>query len=301
MGPGSPGPTSMPMAEQASWGFEEGQEIAPAVFALRLLGGGYKYEAYLAWDERLMATVVAKVLRPDQVKDASGLRTMEAERRMLNRLNHPCLPRCFGGAASGERPHVLIEFVEGPRLSTLLRKYGSLPVEQLLPLGQQLCSALHYMHASAVVHLDVKPKNIIMAAPPRLIDLSVARRAESAKNARHPIGTDAYMAPEQCEPGARGVMGPPSDVWGVGVTLYEALADHLPFPDRDGVQYPQLDAEPLPLAKDVPPILSEPILACLRPDLAERPTAGELAVMLEPLLEALPKRVILGKLKPRLR
>jgi serine/threonine protein kinase len=284
-----------------SWDFQEGQPIGPHLYALRLLGGGYKYEAYLAWDERLLSVVVAKVLRPDQVSDPSALRTLEAERDALERLNHPYIPRFFGGVLSGSVPHLILEFLEGPRLSTLLRKYGTLPVEQLLPLAMQLCSALHYMAGRRVVHLDVKPKNIIMGAPPRLIDLSVAHTIESAARARRPIGTDRYMAPEQCEPGPRGHMGPPSDVWGFGVTVYEALAGYLPFPEgseRD--RWPQLHHDPQPLPREVPPVLSEPILSCLRPGPEDRPTAAELAEALEPLVDMLPRRIILGRLRPRL-
>jgi serine/threonine protein kinase len=288
---------------EASWNFEEGETIAPDLFALRLLGGGYKYEAYLAWHERLLSVVVAKILRPDQTADPSGLRTLAAEQASLAQLNHPCIPRCFGATLEGERPHLVLEFLEGPRLSTLLRKYGSLPVEQLLPLGMQLCAAIHYMAGQGMVHLDVKPKNIIMAAPPRVIDLSVARTTDQAAKASTPIGTDAYMAPEQCEPGIRGRMGPPSDVWGVGVTLYEGLTGFRPFSEgsEDGVRYPQLDAEPAPFHKDVPTVLAEPILACLRPDPEERPKAAELAGMLEPLVAALPRRILLGRLRPKLR
>jgi serine/threonine protein kinase len=284
-----------------SWGFAEGQVIAPHLFALRLLGGGYKYEAYLAWDERLLSLVVAKVLRPDQVSDPSARRMLLAEREALERLNHPSIPRLFGGELDGTAPHLVLEFLEGPRLSTLLRKYGTLPVEQLLPLATQLSSALHYMARQRMVHLDVKPKNIIMGAPPRLIDLSVARTFESAARARRPIGTDPYMAPEQCEPGPRGTMRSPSDIWGVGVTIYESLTGSLPF-DRgsEGDRWPQLHSEPKPLPRDIPTVLSDPILWCLRPDPAERPTAAELAAALEPLIDMLPRRIILGRLRPRL-
>jgi eukaryotic-like serine/threonine-protein kinase len=284
-----------------SWDFQEGQAIAPHVYALRLLGGGYKYEAYVAWDERLLSVVVAKVLRPDQVSDPSARRTLEAERDVLERLNHPHIPRFFGGVLGGGVPHLILEFLEGPRLSTLLRKYGTLPVEQLLPLATQLCSALHYMAGRRMVHLDVKPKNIIMGAPPRLIDLSVAHTIESAARARRPIGTDPYMAPEQCEPGPRGHMGPPSDVWGVGVTVYEALAGYLPFPEgSEADRWPQLHHDAKPFPREVPPVLSEPILSCLRPDPEDRPAAAELATALEPLVDMLPRRIILGRLRPRL-
>ena len=109
-------------------------------------------------------------------------------------------------------------------------------------------AALHYMAGAGWVHLDVKPSNIVMGAPPRLIDLSVARTVARARRMRRAIGTDAYMAPEQCLPGRAGVVGPPADVFGLGATLHHVLAGAPPFPRERGardsrdpeVRWPQL-------------------------------------------------------------
>jgi serine/threonine protein kinase len=195
----------------------------------------------------------------------------------------------------------MLEFVEGPRLSTLLRKYGILAFEQAIPLAIQLCSALHYMARRGMVHLDVKPRNIIMSGPPRLIDLSVARSIGEAERLDTPVGTDAYMAPEQCEPGTRGRVGPASDVWGVGITLHEALSGELPFQKAsDSERFPQLDREPVPLPPDtVPPRLAEIVGSCLRPGPGDRPPAAEIVGALEPLLDALPRSPNIGRLRPR--
>ena len=267
---------------------------------MRPLGGGRRYEAYLAWDDGLHALVAVKILRPDRVGDDASLAGLRGEIDVLGRLSHPVIVRAFDAVSEGPRPHVVLEFLDGPRLSTLVRRYGVVP-EQLLPLALQMCSALHYMAGRGVVHLDVKPRNIIMAGPPRLIDLSVARRVEEVPAITSPIGTDAYMAPEQCVPERFGEIGPPADVWGLGVTLYEALAARSPFPSPDeaGARHPQVEAAPAPFPdrRRVPPAVGDAVLSCLAPEPEARPTAAELAAAIEPLVDALP-RPRLGMFRP---
>ena len=284
------------------WGFQEGDEIAPGRYAVRLLGGGRRYEAYLAWDDTLHALVVVKAMRPGQVENAGTLAGLRGEAGALGSLAHPSIVRCFDAVLDGERPHLVLELLDGPRLSTLERRYG-IVVEQLLPLALQLCSALHYMAAQGYAHLDVKPRNIIMSSTPKLIDLSVARRFEDARRTREPIGTDAYMAPEQCDPARFGEIGPETDVYGLGVTLYEALARRRPFPAGDessrtpSERFPQLVHAPEPLPKEIPPAVAEVVEACLSDDPGERPSAAEFAERLEPIGALLPLPR-LGRFRP---
>ncbi len=282
------------MQEKSTWKFREGDEIVPGRHATRLLGGGRRYEAYLAWDDELHTLVVVKIVRPALVESEGARRGIEGEARALEALSHPTIVRMFDAVLDGNRPHVLLEHLEGPRLSTLLRRYRVI-LEQLLPLGIELCSALHYMHGRGYLHLDVKPRNVVMSARPRLIDLSVAMPLEDVRGITRPIGTDAYMAPEQCDPERFSEIGPPSDVWGLGVTLYEALTRVRPFPAADAstgssgaARYPQLDADPFPLPSDFPRPLTEAIFSCLERRPADRPTAVELANAFEPWVASLP-------------
>jgi serine/threonine-protein kinase len=220
---------------------------------------------------------------------------------MLERLRHPVIVRGLEAVLEGPRPHVVLEHLEGPRLSRLLRRHGALAPEQLVPLGLQLSSALHYLAAEGVVHLDVKPSNVIMGAPARLIDLSIARGLGELERVAHPIGTAAYMAPEQCEPAERGPLTPAVDVWGLGATLHHAAAGRPAFraPRRAGDPFPQLREAPDPLPPSVSAPLAALIGACLDPDPAARPPPAELAAELEELAAALPQRPVLGRFRIR--
>src|SRR6478609_2210037 len=211
------------MSSLATWGLAEGDAITAELTAVRRLGGGSGYEAHLAFDEITYGPVVVKVVRPDQVTDEHSLRGLAAEVEALRTVNHPVVVRGLRHELDGDRPHVVLEQVDGPRLSSLVRRHGPLPEQQYLPLAIEVAGALHYLRRIGWTHLDIKPSNVIMGAPARLIDLSVARPVEAAARSAR-IGTDAYMSPEQWDPERYGDPSPASDVWGLGATLFEAIA-----------------------------------------------------------------------------
>lgn len=283
-----------------SWGFENGDPITADLTAIRLLGGGSTYEAYVAFDDITYAPTVVKVVRPHRVADDASLRGLRREVETLSRVNHPVVARGLRAVLEGERPHLVLEAIDGPRLSTLIRKYGPLPEQQYLPLAIEVASALHYFRRIGIVHLDIKPSNIIMGAPARLIDLSVARPVAEARELTYPIGTDAYMAPEQCDPPGAGVPDFATDVWGIGATLFEAIAGYKPFEAGDShadapeSRFPQLTELAYAMPDTVAPDVAKVVLACLEPDAADRPLPHELAEGLEPALARLPKARLSG-------
>ncbi len=275
-----------------TWGLAGGDAIAPGLTAVRSVGGGDVFEAWSAFDERLHAPVVVKIVRPDHV-DVEGSRVgLLREVEMLSRLNHPGIVRLFAYDDEGPRPYLVLENVDGPNLSSLISRHGHLPLHQLLPLGLELASALHYLRHERVCHLDVKPSNVIMGAPAKLIDLSVAMDVADARALDHPVGSDEYMAPEQCEPGERGTVDHASDVWGFGATMFRAAAGYRAF-DREP-RWQQLTHGPAALPHFVPRELGDLIASCLAPAAADRPEPSDIARAIEPMMDRLPRARLSG-------
>ena len=289
--------------ERASWELAEGDALVDGRTVLKPLGGGSRYEVFLVWDEELFSIAVAKVLRPDQAEDERALRELSDEAVVLESIAHPVIVRGFDAFLEGPRPHLLIEHLEGPSLRRLLRRGGPLELLQLTPLSLHVAGALAYLHGRELVHLDVKPDNIVMGVPPRLIDLSIARALERAGRSRGPLGTDAYMAPEQCGPDGFGPMGPAADVWGLGATLHHCISGHRPFPRPEGardsddpeVRFPQLTRDPEQLPRHVPEPLSELVGEMLDKDQQRRPSASEVADRLAPLVAEMPAKLSLSR------
>lgn len=274
-------------------------DLPPGLSPLVELGGGLHHEVWLAHDEHRLTAVVVKILRPELVGDADAVAGTLREIEVLTQLAHPSIVRIFDYDDEAERPYLVMEHLDGPTLSALIGRDGPVQVHQLLPLALELAGSIHYLHSVGMVHLDVKPSNIIMGAPATLIDLSLALDVEEAERLQGPVGTDQYMPPEQCDPLRHGPIGPAADVWSIGASLYRAAVGHRAWPTvedpaDDAQRWPQLTTPPRPMPDFVPPAIAELIEACLRFDQAERPTPHELVERLEPLLAALPTARLSG-------
>lgn len=276
-----------------SWDFGEGAVIADRRVVLAPLGGGgTRHELYLAWDERLGARVVAKLLRPHLVEDSAALAMLRREAEALAAAEHPAVVRPLAAVLHGPRPHLVLEHVEGPSLARLVKRHGIVPLPRLAALGARLAEALAALAARGFVHLDVSPPHVIAGPAPRLVGLGCARRFGPAADEAGPLGADAYLAPELCSPDAfRGAIGPASDVFALGATLHHAARGTVPFPRRRGthgsadpaVRFPQLHEDPAPLPSWIPSEFRSLLLAMLARDPNARPAAAEVATTLTAL------------------
>jgi serine/threonine protein kinase len=150
--------------------------------------------------------------------------------------------------------------------------------------------------------MDIKPANVIMSAPARLIDLSLVHSVKENRTLKHYVGTDPWMSPEQCVPGEGPLIGPAADVWGMSATLHYACSGSVPYPRpradewySKADRFPQLEDDPLPLPSAVPSHLQDVIRQGLSFSPEDRPTAAEFAMALEPLMAKLPHRFVMTK------
>ena len=265
---------------------EPGELVIPGYEAVALLAHGRRLDTYDAWDLDREARVVVKVLREDRLDDPRVVEAVLQEGRLVTTLAHPHLVRGFA-AYSDPRPALVLEMLTGATLAALVED-GPLSPTDAAQLGLQLTSVLGYLHRRDWLHLDVKAANVVVERGRAvLIDLSLAGRPGTG---RRGAGTRGYLAPEQ----ALGEgLSAATDVWGLGVTLLEALTGELPFGDeatwvsrrRIPLVHRRLPRSP---AGTVPPGMPTDLTTALRAAVAlepgDRPTLGELRAVFEKLV-----------------
>ncbi len=282
--------------------------IADRYRVLARVGLGGTAVVYRCVDEHTGRVVAVKVLRTSgpTIPEAAGRFRREA--RLAAGLSHRHIVRVldFGysvAPAMARRvpwvtdedqpvPYLAMEYIFGPTLKDLVRQVGPLPFDWVWLLGEQLCGALETAHAAGVVHRDVKPQNVMLVDShiellAKLTDFGIARQVDgdytTLTMTGQVLGTPDYLSPEQVlgEPG-----GPSSDLYALGIVLYELLTARLPF-EADtplAAASRRMVADPPALTafrRDVPQALEEVILLVLRRDPAARPaSARDLAAAL---------------------
>jgi serine/threonine-protein kinase len=255
------------------------------------LGAGGMGEVWLAEDTRLKRKVALKLLPAELTSDAERVRRFEQEAQAASALNHPNIITVYDIGESEAGRFIVMELVAGRTLRTLIAEDNS--VETLLALGQQTAKALSAAHAAGITHRDIKPDNIMVREDGyvKVLDFGLARLRAAAESDSEAatlaqqttpgtvMGTVAYMSPEQ----ARGEMvSHPSDVFALGIVLYELATGRHPFKAETLVGYLHAITlqEPQPLTQwkpELPAGLNDLILRMLCKDARQRPTASEVA------------------------
>jgi len=213
------------------------------------LGKGAMGVVYKATDPNIGRSVALKTTRVDAhgLETEDLLRRFRNEARMAGTLNHPNIVTIYDAGEQEGVFYIAMEYIEGETLHGLLSQHRSLPVEQVIDIVRQVCAGLDYAHAHGVIHRDVKPANVMLAAggTVKVMDFGIAKAGGTMTATGQVLGSPNYMSPEQ-------VKGKPidgrSDLFSVGVLLYEMLTGEKPFDGQNvtTIIYKIVSEDPIP-------------------------------------------------------
>jgi len=274
----------------------DGEESLGAYRLIERIGAGGMGEVWKAEDTRLGRLVAVKIVPPGVADSAESIARLRREARTAARLNHPNIATIHSIEEAGGRLFIVMELIEGEPLSVLMKR-GLLSESELCRIGRAVSDALAEAHAKGIIHRDIKPDNIVVAGSKvKVLDFGIAKQiglaglSSDAPTASFLtqegmiVGTVHYMSPEQAlgKP-----LDPRTDIFSLGVVLYEAATGRLPFQGEtitDTMTRLIRDepAPPLRINPALSPTFNAVIQRCLRKDPGERyPTAAALARALE--------------------
>jgi eukaryotic-like serine/threonine-protein kinase len=262
----------------------EGVVLAGRFVLQSTLGRGGMATVYRAWDRARQRPCAVKVLSEFLSGDDQFRRRFRQEAAAAQRLTHPNIVRVDAWGEAGSHDYLVMEYVAGGTLRDLLRQRGALPQALALRIAVDVAEALAHAHAGGVVHRDIKPENLLVAENGRIkvADFGIARTVDTAALTRTGIvmGSARYLSPEQ----ARGhATGPQSDLYALGVVLFEMLAGRVPFDGDSAVAIAvQHIYEPPPRLQELRPEVADAVAATVERLLAKHeedryPTAEALA------------------------
>ncbi|MBK5217974.1 MAG: serine/threonine protein kinase, partial [Propionibacteriales bacterium] len=297
---------SRPAAQSAPW--TAGAKIADRYMLVERIAGGGMGDVWRGQDEILGRTVAIKVLRSEHAEDEDFRERLRREARAAGSISHPGVVPVYdyGEEVQDNGQHLsylVMEYIDGPSLSTELRGSGKLGSGRTLAIIEQTAEALQAAHDAGVVHRDIKPGNILLTpdGDVKITDFGIARSADSMPMTRTGTltGTAQYISPEQA--GGRPATAA-SDIYSLGVVAYRCLTGGVPFAEGNEITIAiaHLRDDPPDLPADVPAGVRGLVMMMLAKDPEDRPaSAGALAAMARELILSLdddgePTRVLVG-------
>lgn len=251
-------------------------------------GEGGMAIVYRARDRILGRRVAIKVLRPQYAADTDFVERFRREAQAAASLSHPNVVNIFDVGTDGDVHYIVMEYVEGRNLKEILREQGRLPVAKALDIAEGVCLALETAHEQGLIHRDIKPHNILVTRDGhvKVTDFGIARAASTATLTQTGtvIGSVHYLSPEQAIGRQVGVF---SDIYSVGVLLYEMVTGKVPFdgesPVAVALKHLQSDPDsPRRACPDVPEALEKVILRAMAKEPSQRyGTIGEMLADLQ--------------------
>ena len=247
-----------------------------------LIGGGGMADVYKAQDKLLDRAVAVKILHQQYANDAEFVEKFRREATAAAKLAHPNIVNIYDVGEDGGSQYIVMEYVSGPTLKEVIQQKGCLEPIEAVRIAKEIASALESAHRNNLVHCDIKPHNILVMPDGhiKVTDFGIAR-AVSASTMTYSgsvMGSVHYFSPEQ----AKGtVITTKSDVYSLGVVLYEMLTGQLPFNGETSVSIAlkHLQEEPVPIRQlnpSIPPVLEAIVQKAMSKDPAYRPSSTEL-------------------------
>lgn len=235
---------------------------------LEKVGSGGMAEVYRAFDTTLNRTVAVKVLHSQYAQEENFVTRFRQEAQAAANLNHPNIVNVYDWGAEGETYYIVMEYLVGRNLKEIIETQAPLPLSLIIDISRQVASALSFAHRRNIIHRDVKPHNIIITddGEVKVTDFGIARSGTSTLTQTGSIlGTAHYLSPEQAQGGEIGVA---SDLYSLGVVLYEMATGKVPFEGESpvAVALKQVHKAPLPprqLNPDLPASLESVILRAM--------------------------------------
>ena len=262
---------------------------------LEKIGGGGMATVYKARDTLLQRVVAVKILRNQFVSDPEFVRRFRREAQNAASLSHPNIVAIYDVGEDHDDHYIVMEYVAGRTLKDIIKEHAPLPVSQALAIAAQIGRALEHAHRHRIIHRDIKPHNILITADGRakVTDFGIARAATTSTltHSGTIMGSVHYISPEQANGEAAGEK---SDIYALGVVLYEMLTGQVPFdgPTPLAVVMKHVQEMPVPVRQlnpAVPEDVERVVMRCLRKPVDERyPSAEALVHDLEAALKGLP-------------
>lgn len=213
-----------------------GKRISGRYKILEIIGGGGMANVYLAHDMILDRNVAVKMLRLDLTNDEEFIRRFRREAQSATSLNHPNIVNIYDVGEEDDIYYIVMEHVDGQTLKQYIQQHPHLPVEEAVDIMQQLTSAISHAHQNNIVHRDIKPHNILIDHDGNVkitdFGIAMALSATSITQTNSVLGSVHYLSPEQ----ARGGMAnKKSDIYSLGIVMFELLTGRLPFSGESAV------------------------------------------------------------------
>lgn len=243
---------------------------------ISVVGGGGMAQVYKSRDNILGRIVAIKVLREQYSTDAQFVARFRREAQAAANLAHPNIVNVYDVGQEGDTHYIVMEYINGESLKSYINRAAPLPIGKAISVAVQILSGLEYAHRSGLIHRDIKPQNVLITpdGAVKVTDFGIAKSVSDLglTEAGQALGTAHYFSPEQAK-GERVV--PQSDIYAVGVTMYEMLTGRLPFESENvmGLAYKHISEEPPSvrnLNPSVPPRLDAVILKSMSKDPQQR-------------------------------